>query len=104
VGLGIVSIWWRGLSLARGGSAVVVTVFAALVLSARFYGYPELPLPSLVALAVAPRMLWLDRIPFVRERGPIVATLWRVLAILIPCGVAIGFALPEFLKAGLEAY
>ncbi len=102
--LWVVSRWAPALTLERGGTPVLAVVVAGLILFARFYGYPELPAPSAVALAIAPLFLGIDALPGIRHRTALVRWIVRMIALAIPLGVALGFALPEFLKAGLEGY
>lgn len=102
--LWIVSRWSSGLTLARGGVPVVVTVLSGIILYGRFYNFPELPAASAIALAVAPLVLWFDQLPPMRSWRPLWRGMLRIGLLLVPLGIAIGFALQEFLKAGLEGY
>lgn len=100
----IVSLGWASLSFARGGVGVIVCAVAGMILFARFYGYPELPPATAIALAGAPLALAIDRIPAFAGWKPLLRSMLRIVALLVPIGVAVGFALQEFLKGGIEGY
>ncbi len=103
-GFWIVSLWWPGLTLARGAVPVLLVVVNGLILFGRFYAYPELPVPTAIGLAIAPLSLAVDSVPPLRNARPLWTALLRLLALLVPVGVAVGFALHEFLKAGVDGY
>ncbi len=104
VAICLVSLWRPGLTLARGGVPVVVTVLTGLLVLGRFYAYPEVSAPAVILLAVSPLTLWIDLLGPVRRLGAWKAGLVRAVAIFVPVAIAVGLTLVEWLKAGTEGY
>jgi hypothetical protein len=89
-GVSSASVFARELSLARGPLAVLVIVWAALLLNGTFYA--DLPESSVILFAVAPLAGWVGQIGPLRRRGGWLQTLAMVLAVAVPAGLAVGLA------------
>jgi hypothetical protein len=99
-GVWVVSWFNPRMNLARAAIPIYALVYAGLLFGGMFYG--SLPWTSAAALAVAPIASFIDRVgPWRMERseeGELSRGTWktalaRVAAILVPIGVAIGFAI-----------
>ncbi|WP_406699366.1 hypothetical protein V5E97_10905 [Singulisphaera sp. Ch08] len=84
--------FWRvpSISLARGGTPIVVVVLASLLLINRFYA--ELPSGSVLLFALAPAALWLVQIGPIRRRPPWLRVVVATTAVLVPVAIAVGLA------------
>jgi hypothetical protein len=89
-GCWVVSWWAPSISLARGGTPIVVVALASLLLVGRFYA--EAPTGSVVLLALAPAALWLVELGPLRQRAPWLRTLVATAAVLVPVALAVGLA------------
>jgi len=91
VGAWLLTTWHiPSLTLARGGTSIVVVALSSLLLVGHFYA--NVPTTSLVLLAASPLALWAAEFKTFKGRAPWLRTLVSSVAILIPIGLAIGFA------------
>ncbi len=90
-GLGVCTVlaWWRpAVSLARGAAPVIAVALTGLVLSAKFLTYAPIPVWSFVLVSAAPLGLLAARVAPGQRRRPWIAAAVRVIAVLVPAGVA----------------
>ncbi len=87
----VLSWWLPDRLLARGGSAVLVTAYAALLIDGHVYSF--LPLSSAFLLAAAPLMAWLGFAGPARRLAPWQSSLLAAALALVPGAVAVGLAL-----------
>jgi hypothetical protein len=87
----VVSWWKPPLSLARGGTAVLIVVLGALVLEGNVFS--QLPAASAMLLACAPGAVWLGRVGPLRRLAGAKATILAAALAAVPVGLALGLAL-----------
>lgn len=87
----IAACWWPGLTLARGGIAVVVVALAALILGGLFYA--DVPVVAALVLAIAPLALAVDRLGPIRRGPGWIIVLIRLAAVVVPVGLALAITL-----------
>ena len=92
----------RTTSLARGPIVVCMTALAAL-LSFGYFVSDSMTTVELLLLAVAPVLGLIAELPPVQRWKPWRRELARLVLVAIPIGVAIGIAVPKFIRENSEA-
>jgi hypothetical protein len=100
----LVSRWRQGLTLARGGVPLVAVLLTGLLAAGRFYSFPEMPIPALILLALAPATLWIDRIGPIRRLRPWQVGIDRCVAMLAWVGIALGVTWMQMPPGSAEGY
>lgn len=83
----VVGLFRKSLDLSRGGMAVIMTITAALLLSAVFYG--EVPMWAALTVALAPILAWVRLSRAFSSMKPASAALVTAILVLIPLLVAV---------------
>ena len=97
------NVLFRGVPLSRGGAIVVTLLWVSLLVCASVHAYAEMPVTHSLLLLTAPMLAWGGELPPLRNRGALARGVARVLAVSIPCVIALMLAGIELRRAMRES-
>ncbi len=92
-GCAVVCGWRRDRPWMSGVVPGVALLLTGLVVNGYFYNFGDVPPSSYVLILVAPLGLAVGALPFVRRWGKVARSLLQTVAVVVPAGLAVAFAM-----------